>query len=1264
MDTQKGFSKVRSVDFGGATHNPQSFKDRLDREFNNGTIAPPQKPISAVYIDGSAIQGAAAGFGVCVLFSDGSTFEIGGFERKSTNQRAELLAAIKALEFISKLPQSDRESIEVYSDSAYVCDGYNKRWVSGWKKRSWKNSEGADVANRDLWERLELCRSVAKINHLRGHSDRSGKDGANRRAVNVDLYGDKAEQHNKGNCRADEIAGWCRINRRSYFCDGVSFDSAWKCPDPKVEKAEQPTEEWSIADFKSSGISDEMIALNMQTIEGDSAVEILAEWEIAQKQSVQYVTRSAQSVMRRYENAARGGWVAWGSTIEGDRAEIAYFKPIKPRYDFSKGTPKPIKYETPGKCEALPLLSFVDEATAERIYEKYGSMPLEGESFWLWVRRCNVPIAITEGWKKALLLTEQGYPAICLRGVANWHSKGETELFPVLREFATEGRKIRIVFDQDEKPKTIANVGAQIKQLGQIYQNLGCKVFVTTWNSTSGKGIDDAFVKEGAEWLDTTIAASLTLDEWQKCGLKRQYFELIRRLKTLQITPDRDTTGDYLPPLPPEILIGSIIAIAANMGSGKSFTGINQTARRWIENGGNVLRLDALLSLGAQGSRLSNIPHSSDYDLSDSEGYSAFCRDISARHGAAICFNSLLRIPEWFLSQRPLLLILDEVNQGLDYLIQGDTLGSKQSEILDRFSEICLLCGMTGAIISAEAEIHPRSLQLLKTYSGSDNVRYFRHKRVNDPWQVTIGSGRLDGFLNKILLDAVEGAGHGESKRFLIPTDSQASGKKIERRLAREFPAKKIVRIDSETNRGGAFSEFFDDPDQWLDKNQPDFLIVSPSVKTGVSIQWAGFDAVFGFFVGAIDPDGWMQMLGRYRPNVPRFVCCSHFVVTSGDESLMMPRAVDRRLTQNKQAFSNHFAIEALTETDDRKVQIRLAAQSYYSDMSALRGAQKAIARDYVISVLNEAGHTIEIEEWGTCSDEAAILRLIKEEIEREDSAKFADSPKCDSIEDAKKLLASDCSLEDEIKAKKTLRCQEFPGRDFDNPEECYWILIRDRGNIGRGAQRQAGMENLAASKELDREQVEAICSNELGMSHRLPKQHIRALLLKQSGILNFADRGSELRNSDKRCIAIQQWAVQHAKQLRYYFGFTIAAEYIDSQGRKRHTPIDVCGKLLGAIGLTIKTARSEGKRGNQERVYAVAIDRVRDEDQETAWKFRDLALAAARERLNLIVPIETPAPKTQPESAERAESKQSAQNQSEQDFDSSYSQDFGEEAA
>lgn len=983
----------------------------------------------------------------------------------------------------------------------------------------------------------------------------------------------------------------------------------------------QTLEEWILTDLKSSGISDEIIALNVHILEGESAIEILTEHEIAQTQGngTVAVNRKTQAILKRYEFAAKGGWVAYGTTIAGGVGSVAYFKPRHPRISFEKR--KQIKYETPAKAQALPILPFVDDETAQKIYGKYRVTPQEEEPFWQVVWRFNLPISITEGLKKALLLIQEGYPAICLRGIANWHCKGTRELFPILQHFATRDRNISIVFDQDIKPKTIANVACQIRQLGQVLQNYGCDVFVTTWNHASGKGIDDAFVQEGSDWLDQTMVASLALDEWKQCGLKRQYFEIIRRLKTLSLSPDRDTIGGYLPELP-SIEIGSVTVLAANTGSGKTVRTEEDTIRKWRKSGGNVLVLSMLNSLGKQIAQNANIPHISDYG--DSR-YGDFLSAITEAHGAALCVDSLRKIPDWFLSERPLLLVLDEVNQFFDHAIGGETLGSKQPEILDHFAEICLLCGMSGAIVIAEAEVHPRSLELIKTYSGSDKIRYFRHHRNNAPWQVSIGSGRLDGFMKKILLNAVAGTGYGEKKRFLIPTDSQASGKRIERRLKREFPTAKIVRVDSETNREGRFSQFFDSPDIWLEQNQPDFLIVSPSIKTGVSITWEGFDAVYAFFTGAVDPDGWLQMLGRYRPAVPRFVCVPYFVPTSGDESLIFPRAINRRLNQDRQVVSTHFAIEALTETDERRISILTAAQQYYCDMSALRGAQKAIARDYLISVLREVGHEIGIEEWGVCADEARILAEIREEIDREDANDFAVSSTCDSVEEAYRILSSECSLFDEIKAKKTLYCNDFPGIHFDDPEGCYWILSRKRGSMRRGVQMQAAIENLTAAKELDREQVEAVCTNEIGMIHRLPRNYIRAKLLEQSGILQFANRGSELRNSDPRCIAVREWAVRYRQYIRYYFGLTISLEYTDSKGRKRHTPIDICSKLLGKLNLELKAVKRVGARNDRGRIYQVAIRDVAPDQQAEAWEYRQKALEASRRRLAEICPINAP---------------------------------------
>lgn len=75
--------------------------------------------------------------------------ELGGREDHTTNNRMELMAAIKALQQI----QDSRFRIRVFTDSRYLINGITK-WVFGWQKNNWKTVQKKDVENKDLWEHL------------------------------------------------------------------------------------------------------------------------------------------------------------------------------------------------------------------------------------------------------------------------------------------------------------------------------------------------------------------------------------------------------------------------------------------------------------------------------------------------------------------------------------------------------------------------------------------------------------------------------------------------------------------------------------------------------------------------------------------------------------------------------------------------------------------------------------------------------------------------------------------------------------------------------------------------------------------------------------------------------------------------------------------------------------------------------------------------------------------------------------------------------
>lgn len=135
--------------------------------------------------------------------------EINGGERNTTNNIMELKAVIEAMKSIT-----DKSSnIEVYSDSAYVVECFNKKWYVNWEKNGWKNSKKQPVENRPLWEELlALVRSFndVKFFKVKGHLDINKKADLNKwykkfisqRNITLEDYIYLIEMNN----RADELA--------------------------------------------------------------------------------------------------------------------------------------------------------------------------------------------------------------------------------------------------------------------------------------------------------------------------------------------------------------------------------------------------------------------------------------------------------------------------------------------------------------------------------------------------------------------------------------------------------------------------------------------------------------------------------------------------------------------------------------------------------------------------------------------------------------------------------------------------------------------------------------------------------------------------------------------------------------------------------------------------------------------------------------------------------------------------------------------------
>ena len=123
-------------------------------------------PKVLIYTDGSCRGNPGPGGWGAILMSGKNVKEIKGGDPATTNNRMELMAAIQALEALTKPCKA-----ELHTDSQYVMKGITE-WIRGWKARGWKTADKKPVKNEDLWRRLDEARARHDVDWrwVKGHN--------------------------------------------------------------------------------------------------------------------------------------------------------------------------------------------------------------------------------------------------------------------------------------------------------------------------------------------------------------------------------------------------------------------------------------------------------------------------------------------------------------------------------------------------------------------------------------------------------------------------------------------------------------------------------------------------------------------------------------------------------------------------------------------------------------------------------------------------------------------------------------------------------------------------------------------------------------------------------------------------------------------------------------------------------------------------------------------------------------------------------------
>jgi ribonuclease HI len=117
--------------------------------------------------DGACKGNPGPGGWACILKYNDHVKELYGSEPHTTNNRMELMAAIRGLSALKEPCE-----VDIKTDSEYLRNGITM-WIDGWKRKGWRTKGGDSVKNRELWEELDeqVARHKAKWEWTKGHAD-------------------------------------------------------------------------------------------------------------------------------------------------------------------------------------------------------------------------------------------------------------------------------------------------------------------------------------------------------------------------------------------------------------------------------------------------------------------------------------------------------------------------------------------------------------------------------------------------------------------------------------------------------------------------------------------------------------------------------------------------------------------------------------------------------------------------------------------------------------------------------------------------------------------------------------------------------------------------------------------------------------------------------------------------------------------------------------------------------------------------------------
>lgn len=587
----------------------------------------------------------------------------------------------------------------------------------------------------------------------------------------------------------------------------------------------------------------------------------------------------------------------------------------------------------------------------------------------------------------------------------------------------------------------------------------------------------------------------------------------------------------------------------------------------------------------------------------------------------AMCIDSIWRIRSQDLQKATV--VIDEAESVIEHLLTGNTCSERRAELCIKLGEIIrIVCSTGGRIVLMDAGLTDISVDYFKSLSPPNTpiVGIINTYKPDTAWNVQLLNGTSDGakqFTNddsallQWVVRCLEDGGIP-----VVATDSQLAAEVLSQHLLKAgFPGG--LRVDGETSeQDPSVKLFLNDPNKYIRNARPKWLIYTPTAESGLSIDEPHFTALFGLLKGVVPTKTQLQLLGRVRYSIPRYV----FSVTMGfkdkDCSNQLPDAISRRLLQYH--TSNNLVIglaDYLSASDDPtdldrlialqqmfdretgswnnphlKTWAKLKARANYS-LANLRSELRAnlVADGHQVSdVFNERDLELKDE-----------FKGLRDEIKFEKATDLANE-KDIPIKQALEILQSEgATLTERNQAHKAILADAVPGVPL-TPEFVLKAKIENRGEWLKQIRMDWMLKHPEVQAKLDRNTWAWHLSQPLAMPQDIRVHSQKLKVLTELGLPQLLEQDKVFSVDSKEMIQLMQRT--NSKSMRFKLhnalGITVTSKTDPISFLRR------IFKWVGAELYCIKRIRTSD--GKQKRFYKIKDDYWTDPDRRAVLEAMD----------------------------------------------------------